>query len=190
MPQPFAKKDGETVSHGTRLLTTRPQCATKIAVVAAAWAYLESELAETFGQITGEAKDAPHGRMFRPNRVAIASLRALESLNARISIVQAALAFHLPSEIQEKFAKIAMQLRRCAHSRNDVIHASWATTDKYPNDVLQSERTPQGSFEYVRYTEADFDQITERIESEIATLHAFTDECFAVLKERPPKPPL
>jgi len=172
MPQPFEPLPGQKINNDFRILETRPDCAVKIACVASEWVHVERTISEIFGHITGDvelpAADTVSNISNWPAHVA---MREIQSLNTRIDVFKAATEVILPPEKRSLFEAIALQLRRRAGDRNDIVHGFWNTVDSYPKDVLLRIDEWAGA-RYVRYTPKDFDRIIERI---IATGQSLTD---------------
>lgn len=54
------------------------------------------------------------------NRIATAVFGALESINARLSVIEASLEMELPSAVAA-FNTLAIEIRKCAKGRNKVV---------------------------------------------------------------------
>lgn len=172
MPQPFHLRARQKVNTDLRVLETRPDCAIRIACVASEWTRVERFMSEIFGHITGDVEMTAADTVSNiTNWPAHVAMREIQSLAARIDVFKAATEAILPPERRVQFEAIALQLRKRAGERNDVVHGVWGTVKAYPSDVLL-RIDEWNSAKYVRYTPADFDAIIERI---IATGHSLSD---------------
>lgn len=162
MPQPFKLKPGQSMSIGHAAIAARPECATEIAQISAAWCEVEYSLIDMFGITTGTSE--PTGSdtwLMRPNKIARATLGAIENLHLRITVVKAATAELLDDDAKKELEALAKLLRLRAGERNTVVHGRWgACDDAYPNDLILIGSDDQT---YVRYTPADLKAIVRRV---------------------------
>lgn len=185
MPQPIRHRPGDRTEGGYEQLAKRPECALRIAQVASAWAWLELHLSDMFSLGTGSIARKESGTtIWKTNRIARASFHALDSLNARLRIIEASLEIVAPEKVAS-FNEIAADVRRCATGRNKVVHSCWSISDRYPDDVV---RTPAlGGHEL--WTAKDFQNIIEQIEAQSIQILMFLMEVRGLIEKAPPSEP-
>ncbi|MBC7770510.1 MAG: hypothetical protein H7124_17145 [Phycisphaerales bacterium] len=106
-------------------------------MIASAWTVVEEALIDMFSAATGQSTQMQPGVVTTTfNPVSFATLRAIENLHLRLTVVKAAMAQHLPPDLKQEFEDLAKEMRRRAGDRNDVVHGAWGMVDAYPNDVL------------------------------------------------------
>jgi hypothetical protein len=180
MPQPIHPADRRFeigLHYGTRVIAKRPACALGIATVAGEWANLERSLALMFSVSTGWPTD--DRATTKINRVARAAIDAIESLSARLAIVSAGLEATMPQAVQDQFDDLAKRIRKCAGTRNTVVHGWWGVSEKYPDDVILN--TDVGPV--IRYTPKDFDEIVSRIANLVLEIDRLRDVCLRAMRQ-------
>jgi len=177
MPQPYTPLEGAKLERGYRILEKRPACAIKIALVGAAWSDVEFFLVLAAGQATATVHYVePDGRAGgQAGAVAWATINALESLNAKVSVIRAILGVSITPALCEEFEALVPAIRKAAGMRNDIVHCGWNISDAYPHDILSpTGKTPR----YLRYREGDLEAIATRIASVADRVNAFSGRCF------------
>lgn len=172
MPQPLRGRMIDGATEGTLVLQHRAQCAMMIGLIAAEWAHLEEQMAHMFAMATAEVVLNGTSVSLRTQPTAAAAMEELDSLHSRLGIIRNALDRVLP-EVSDDLAALSAHVRRCAGSRNDVIHARWAISPRYPDDAIRVV----GGMEYIRYTPRDFDEILSRIVIQTSEVSEFNLRC-------------
>lgn len=184
MPQPLPHKPGDRTTGDHESLAKRPECALLIAQVAAAWAWLENALGQMFRLTTAKISVENDVTKFAPNPIALASFTALESLSARLSVIETSLELVLPKVVPD-FTILARSIRRCAKGRNTVVHSCWGINARFPDDMI---RMPVfGPQE--RWTITDFKNVLERIDRQSAEIMQFLTRCSILAREELQKEP-
>jgi hypothetical protein len=166
VPHPYVPREGANLETGHRILERRPACAVKIATVAAAWAEVEFHLAMLLGHATTAEMRTVGGGEFalatitKANPISIAAMEALESLSARLNVIQAVLAVSVSPDRCKEFDALAPTVRSAAVLRNRVVHARWYITDSYLDDVLAVTADPN---RFDRYTPKNLDWTIDQI---------------------------
>jgi hypothetical protein len=180
MPQPLRSRPGDRTEGGHEQLAKRPECAILIAQVACAWALLEDNLGSMFSLATGTLERTTEGHLItKGNRLATAAFHALESINARLSVIEASLELELPSAVAP-FNALAADIRKCAKNRNKIVHSSWHTSDRYPADLIRAPHF--GVME--RWTARDLKSVIGQIDDQSDKIFDFISSCVALKKER------
>lgn len=138
------------------------------------------------GDIEMTPTDAGISLHIKLDKLASATMEALESLSIKMDVIQAGLALRLPKEKLEEFVVVRKILRKAAGQRATVVHACWGVTDAKPDDlILMGYRG-----ENTAYTVQDFKDIAVRIDAAKLELMKFAESChFALGKVPPPERP-
>jgi hypothetical protein len=167
---------------GHAQLAKRLECALLIAQVTDAWAWLEFYLGSMFAVATGTPERQENGNVIiRHNRVARAAFNELESLNARLRIIEGSLEAVLPQAVVT-FQSLAKDIRRCAKNRNNVVHSRWSTVARYPRDLINQDDE--------RWTPEDFSNVIKRIDEHSTRIIMFLAEHEKMREKAPPSEPI
>jgi hypothetical protein len=127
MPNPIRYKGSDFRVHPNVLLE-RPTLAAKIALVAAYWESLESELGVVFAHLLGGQEDAAL-RIF--SELIDRNLRKI----ALLAAAKDSISDTLCNQISDLFDKV----RKMSGRRNAVVHAQWTVLPSRPNSLLLVE---------------------------------------------------
>ena len=186
MPQPLTPHQQDGTTGSATSLAERPECAALIGLVANAWAWLEYQLGDLFEIATAEIYRSDGHIIRRVSPIAIASFGTLESLSARLGVIEAALELMLPKAVPG-FASLTAQIRSCARGRNQVVHSGWGVNEKFPRHVI---RMPKGGVDpYIKWTPKDFQREIDQILAQSALIGAFKMECMILMREKLPLEP-
>jgi hypothetical protein len=208
MPQPLGQWIDGIYFH-EKILKERPELATMIARIAAAWSMIEVDMGLALAVILDT--DA---------RTGVSMYVALSGSAAQDRALAAAVETCLPDSMHATFAELLKEFRKRGKERNRVVHALWSL---HPNDekklincapenivrdvakaynaLFASDEpmikspTKQLVSELLVYTEADFRDIIERILAFRMKINAFSESAkehhtsrsiLARAKARPP----
>src|SRR5665213_737899 len=119
MPQPISVN----VKVDPSDLEKKPDLAVQIVKISGAWSEIEQE--------TGIAYSLALKCM---PVLAVTALGRVNSLVAKLEMIQLALRLSCPPKYAEKFQKeLKDEIRRCAKMRNRIIHCQWAIHEDYPD---------------------------------------------------------
>lgn len=177
MPQPT---NAQSYSWGLEVLIERPECLAGIGLVAAQWSHVEASLSDLYMHVNGDFVQWPGDGALResnsgtidPNHLTV--IDAVESLRARLSMISAMLKARGGKDLAAEFEVLVGEIRRRARERAKVVHGRWGTSQSHPDGLVLI--APRGE-KLVRYTEADFRQIAERIAELQGKIVIFARKC-------------
>jgi hypothetical protein len=172
MPQPFRHLSGDLIEDPNVLLQ-RPNLAVLIALIAAKWTRIETQLAFMFGYMLKSEEGS-----------ALAIYHTLIDRSLREAAFQAVAKNKLPLELQKRISGLFARLRPLATKRNVVVHGTWSivTTrsaslmlidisdvNKHFHQVRSTVESPKNrpeppTFKLTEYMERDFHDICRSIE--------------------------
>ena len=179
---PFPIKGDYSLHSYHRCVLTRDKLAGRIGLVAAEWAMVESLLTDMFTfSVFALSKEEHAGQ-----RIVRQAMGALDSLNARLDIVEAIIRPRIDATLFEEYVKqIQPELRRRAGERNRVVHSEWHVCDRWPDDLIAFAPGQDP----MRYTLKCFDDIAERIYQARVMLNNYWHRVQRSLHGEPPPPP-
>lgn len=176
MPQPFSAR---TWTPHPAAVLQRPEHAAFIGAIAAEWTQVEMSLtrllAGAFGKTlfddAGEPQDVEH------HPVALAAMKAAESIRARLRIFELSLTPMLSgTTLQQRWEELQTALKRRARERNKIVHGHWGISDEAPNDLLLLD-----DGQYYRFTAKDLEEILTRcLETKLSVIGLTRDVMKAV----------
>lgn len=184
MPQPH--RSGLFIGLHTLDAAAYPECAVAMYRVVNMWSSIEQALISMFGLVTGESRaTSESGWVTNPNLVAAASLKAIENLHTRMTVVIAAWeAANIDADFRQRFQELVPKLRRAAGERNTVVHGLWvAAGDRYPSEVVNVHNG-------LRYKATDFDAMYDRLYEVEHDIRILSSDCTRRKAGLPEWPPL
>lgn len=148
-----------------RLMRERPELAMLVAEIVAEFAYIDRMQSHLVENAMGERG---HG-FVKSDEIGAAILEEIPNTQNRIKVVKKILSHTVPPELVEECHAIAKQLLSIAPVRNRIVHAYWALTDDFPDDLVINE--PNGT--RLRCTASDLEKILEDILRLRGLLHDF-----------------
>ena len=124
---------------------------------------------------TAKVEIAGDNVRFVSEPTAVAAMSALESLSARLDVIENALKRVLRG-LSAEFETLRIAIRKCASGRNEVVHANWGVSPRYPADAI---RIVEG-IRYIKYTQRDFEDIVHRIIAQAGDIATFKVKCEEV----------
>jgi hypothetical protein len=125
MPNPLRRRPADlTFDHPAPLLR-HPEFARKIAMIAASWQGVDNELASIFTILLADYEGA-----------ALEIFTAFIDQSLRKQALLTVAKDRLPQELLAVVVKLFEDARRMAGRRNEVIHATWATTTTRPDSLI------------------------------------------------------
>ena len=122
------------------------------------WVLVEDSLSHLYGFLMGTYQEATPGYGAPTHPVARQVFSVVESLNARLELVNELCGWRAKDEAPT-FAELRTSIRRVGAGRHLVAHGHWHLCERYPNDLVL--------FPFyglpVRYTAKDFEEISARI---------------------------
>jgi hypothetical protein len=182
MPQPLRRNKNFDFLFPWNDPTERAECAIQMTGVIVAWTGLEEELAALLGAATGDFREEQDGgHSGTSNPITAAALGAIDSLHARLAVVNAVWeAVALPSGLRSEFETLSKDIRKAAGWRNLVAHTGWMITKPFPNDVIH----PQ---DQMRYSSKDFEEMRGRIREIHRNIAGFSSKCIKHFLRHPQK---
>lgn len=176
MPQPFSARSW--TPHPAAVLQ-RPKHAALIGAIAAEWTQVELALtrllAGAFGKTLFDAAGEPQDVQHHP--VALAAMKAAESIRARLRIFELSLTPMLSgTTLQQRWEELQTALKRRARERNKIVHGHWGISDEAPNDLLLLD-----DGHYYRFTAEDLEgTLTRCLETKLSVIDLTRDVMKAV----------
>jgi hypothetical protein len=129
MPQPFKRRENQTVNLSPGSIMHRPALAIGIAFVATHWAQIEFTLSLAFTVLLGGQEPS-----------AFEAYHELFELGLRHKMFRAAARRRqLPAELITEAEQIHQEARKIATARNIIVHGNWAVCDDRPESLLLSD---------------------------------------------------
>jgi hypothetical protein len=168
MPQPVLKAQSSHY-YKPKIVLERPELAAGIGLVAAEWGALEEHLLTmcTFNIFTWDAAGVAAKEMTE------FVLSQIDSLRARLDLVESILEKRLPAAFLGEWQKIAREVRKRANERNRVVHGHWHASFYFPNDLILRKFDDDP----LRYTVKDFTEIADRIIATSNQVQSFWFKC-------------
>jgi hypothetical protein len=134
-------------------LLKKPELAAHIGVVSSYWTELEDELVSLYA----------YAMRTNPVMAAVAFGR-VNSLIARLDMVEIALGFSFSLEAQTYFRKnLRDKISGCSRHRSEVIHSIWTVRDDLPDCLIRTKGLTDPKIELWAYTYRDFRELELKI---------------------------
>lgn len=154
MPYPI-KETGFGSRQSPKVLLERPYLATLIGAIAGEWGSIDAMLSQIFNFASYSISKGGAQQM---DPMATALFANLVSTSAKTDLIKTAISLRVPS-LAEEFEKLAKTTRKVSGTRNGVVHASWHTSDQYPDDLITHDLDGNA----IRYSKKCLEEILERV---------------------------
>ena len=161
MPQPIKGKINIKIAPAA--CATRPELASRIAVISSMWSEIEDEIAFLYALA-----------MRTEPAWAAATLGRVSNLGTRLDMLETALELSFSQPAATRFRTLLRKpIRDRAGERARVIHCHWAVHDRYPDDLIRVVGITDPSLHMERYDLKDFLSIELRLLKLLLSLKEF-----------------
>ena len=154
MPHPITMP-GLGSRQGPKILLERPHLAMLIGAIAGEWGSIDATLSQIFNFASYSIYKGGAQQM---DPMATALFANLVATSAKTDLIKTAIKLRVPSLVEE-FEKLTKTTRKVSGTRNSVVHASWHTSDQYPDDLITYDLNGNA----IRYTKKCLEEILEQV---------------------------